>query len=194
MAQLDTGPALTARQIEYREVYLRSDHWQQVRIAALERAEHHCQVCNSAKSLDVHHRTYERVGQERPMDLTVLCRRCHSLFHGNAHLAAPRAARSKRRASSAKRNPRVKPHRATAQQTRRQTEERITTILDSRIPLLLVALSSGPKTPYVLAGATRLSVKDTQVCLEMAREQGLVELVAKKQKRWDLTREALAAQ
>jgi hypothetical protein len=30
----------------------------------------------------VHHRTYERFGREDTGDLTVLCRRCHTLFHG----------------------------------------------------------------------------------------------------------------
>lgn len=34
-----------------------------------------------AAELDVHHRTYERLGQEQEYDLTVLCHRCHSLFH-----------------------------------------------------------------------------------------------------------------
>jgi replicative DNA helicase len=31
--------------------------------------------------LEVHHRTYERIGQERSEDLTVLCDVCHGLFH-----------------------------------------------------------------------------------------------------------------
>jgi hypothetical protein len=66
---------------EYREVYLRSEHWRAMRLWALERAENRCQVCAASAALDVHHRTYERVGAERPADLTVLCRRCHELFH-----------------------------------------------------------------------------------------------------------------
>src|SRR5947207_3117264 len=69
---------------EYREVYLRSDHWRETRLGALDRAEHRCQVCNRTERLDVHHRTYERIGEERPADLTVLCRRCHDLFHSGA--------------------------------------------------------------------------------------------------------------
>jgi hypothetical protein len=36
--------AVTDRQREYREVYLRSEHWRETRAAALERAEHRCQV------------------------------------------------------------------------------------------------------------------------------------------------------
>jgi hypothetical protein len=32
--------------------------------------------------LQVHHRAYPKeLGWERPSDLTVLCRRCHDLFH-----------------------------------------------------------------------------------------------------------------
>lgn len=54
--------------------------WQQRKAAALERAEYACQVCNSRNSLQVHHRTYERYGNERPADLTVLCAFCHVRF------------------------------------------------------------------------------------------------------------------
>lgn len=61
--------------------YLQTPEWQARRAEALERARHRCQVCNSGGLLDVHHRTYERRGEERPEDLTVLCRRCHYLFH-----------------------------------------------------------------------------------------------------------------
>jgi hypothetical protein len=75
---------------EYREVYLRSDHWRRTRIAALDRADNRCQVCNGADALDVHHRTYERLGAELPGDLTVLCRRCHWLFHHTSTVKQPR--------------------------------------------------------------------------------------------------------
>lgn len=67
--------------------YLRTDHWQSQRKAALKRAEFRCQVCNSGdKQLDVHHRTYERLGVEIPADLIVLCNDCHTLFHKNSKL------------------------------------------------------------------------------------------------------------
>ena len=71
----------TPRQIEYREVYLKSAHWRRVREIALGDFEYRCAICYSPKDLDVHHRTYERLGNERVSDLTVLCRSCHSLFH-----------------------------------------------------------------------------------------------------------------
>lgn len=74
---------------EYREVYLKSEHWREQRLGALERAGDRCQVCNGTKRLDVHHRTYERLGNEAPMDLTVLCRGCHDLFHDSRTVKAP---------------------------------------------------------------------------------------------------------
>jgi hypothetical protein len=80
---------------EYRDVYLRSDHWRDTRLAALERAEHRCQVCNRDGTLDVHHRTYERIGEERPADLTVLCRSCHNLFH--EHRGLPKGSARQRK-------------------------------------------------------------------------------------------------
>jgi 5-methylcytosine-specific restriction endonuclease McrA len=66
---------------EYRR-YLQSDHWLAVRRRALEYAEHRCQVCYSPDRLQVHHRTYARLGQERPADMTVLCEDCHRNVHG----------------------------------------------------------------------------------------------------------------
>lgn len=66
---------------EYRDVYLKSAHWAKVRSAALAYADHRCQVCNGRTQLDVHHRTYERLGREKPSDVTVLCRRCHETHH-----------------------------------------------------------------------------------------------------------------
>jgi 5-methylcytosine-specific restriction endonuclease McrA len=50
---------------------------------ALQWAEHRCQLCyaDETAALSVHHRTYERLGAERPADLTVLCWRCHAAFH-----------------------------------------------------------------------------------------------------------------
>lgn len=78
------------RAMPYAE-YLKTDHWHFTRQAALSRAHNRCQVCNTPSSevaLEVHHRTYEHRGQERPEDLIVLCDGCHSLFHERRGLAA----------------------------------------------------------------------------------------------------------
>lgn len=89
--------------------YLASPAWRQRRNAAVIRAEGRCQLCNSKKALNVHHRTYDRIGKERETDLIVLCKACHEHFHGikdgNArHLSVypvrprkPRKARTKRK-------------------------------------------------------------------------------------------------
>ena len=62
--------------------YLRSATWRRKRAAALKRAGFRCQVCNGSKRLDVHHRTYARLGNELVDDLEVLCRDCHNERHG----------------------------------------------------------------------------------------------------------------
>jgi hypothetical protein len=77
--------ALLLKWLPY-DLYLRSPHWKRVRNAALERAHHRCQVCNAAGRLEVHHRTYDRRGQEQLEDVTVLCRNCHETFHRNGRL------------------------------------------------------------------------------------------------------------
>ena len=74
---------LRLKRIPYRE-YLGTEHWQRVRESALKRSWYRCQLCNSDGLLDVHHRTYERRGEERASDVIVLCRQCHSKFHDKA--------------------------------------------------------------------------------------------------------------
>lgn len=61
--------------------YLRSEHWQETRRQALKSARYRCQLCNSNGELHVHHRTYERRGEEYMKDLIVLCANCHAKFH-----------------------------------------------------------------------------------------------------------------
>lgn len=53
-----------------------------LRRIALARAKYRCQICNANdRQLDVHHRTYERLGREQIEDLTVLCHDCHDRHH-----------------------------------------------------------------------------------------------------------------
>lgn len=74
------------RAMPYRD-YLLSPEWNATRVATLRRCKGACMVCNAHVRLDVHHRTYERLGQERAADLIALCRTCHGLFHANGKLA-----------------------------------------------------------------------------------------------------------
>ena len=66
--------------------YLLTEHWRKTRSEAILRAGSKCQVCSRPKKLEAHHRTYDRVGHERPEDVTVLCSECHDLFHNNSRL------------------------------------------------------------------------------------------------------------
>jgi hypothetical protein len=65
----------------YRDEYLSSDHWYARRKETLDRADNRCQLCYSPRNMQVHHRTYLRLGDEDPFDLTALCRECHEHFH-----------------------------------------------------------------------------------------------------------------
>lgn len=68
--------------------YLQSPEWKAKQQKARQFANHRCQVCNSPEGLNVHHRTYERLGHEHMGDLTVLCKNCHEIFHNNGELEA----------------------------------------------------------------------------------------------------------
>lgn len=61
--------------------YLDSDQWKATRDMAIMRAGRVCQFCRSDKKLNVHHNTYDRLGEELPTDLLVLCQECHTTLH-----------------------------------------------------------------------------------------------------------------
>ncbi len=80
------------RSLPYRE-YLQSPEWKERAALARERAGYRCQVCNAINvQLNVHHRTYERLGNEADGDLTVLCQPCHQIFHEKGKLVKERTA------------------------------------------------------------------------------------------------------
>lgn len=67
--------------------YLRTPHWKHLREDKVRAAGHRCQLCNRGSvTLNVHHRTYERLGEELDEDLTVLCRDCHNIFYEHGRL------------------------------------------------------------------------------------------------------------
>jgi 5-methylcytosine-specific restriction endonuclease McrA len=69
------------RRIEY-GTYILSPEWKRKRQWALEFWGNRCSLCNSPENLQVHHRTYERLGDEAITDLIVLCDGCHKRHHG----------------------------------------------------------------------------------------------------------------
>ena len=61
--------------------YLNTPEWKERSSIIRKRFGNRCQTCNSSnKKLEVHHRTYERRGNELPTDLTLLCEECHKLI------------------------------------------------------------------------------------------------------------------
>jgi len=81
---------LWLRRLPYAD-YLLTSHWRRVRELALEQAGHLCDLCGHDDQLEVHHRTYERLGFERQSDLVVLCHDCHRDHHKALVLRAIRA-------------------------------------------------------------------------------------------------------
>ena len=89
---------------EYRE-YLQSEHWKDVkrRFRKSKLATGRCYICGSGGRLDIHHKSYKRLGKERLNDLIELCRDCHSMVHSyvknvkNTKLTLWNAARKLRR-------------------------------------------------------------------------------------------------
>lgn len=69
------------RAMPYRQ-YLRTPEWRRTKAAALLRAGNACSLdVTHTEGLEVHHRTYERLGAELTTDLAVLCHSCHQLHH-----------------------------------------------------------------------------------------------------------------
>lgn len=68
--------------------YLWTPEWRQRRQMHLRMADFTCDRCRTRirlyRALQVHHRTYDRLGCEEPLDLEVLCGSCHRKEHGIA--------------------------------------------------------------------------------------------------------------
>ena len=66
--------------IDHQE-YINSPKWKAKRQMVLERDNFRCRKCGTGKNLDVHHITYEHLGNEPLDDLVTLCRCCHEEVH-----------------------------------------------------------------------------------------------------------------
>jgi 5-methylcytosine-specific restriction endonuclease McrA len=66
--------------------YLQTPHWLKLRDEHLKRSKYRCQICNKNGKLNVHHRTYERRGEEDVKDLVTLCEDCHTIFHNQGKI------------------------------------------------------------------------------------------------------------
>jgi hypothetical protein len=73
---------LYLRSLPY-EKYLITGWWKMRRRQELKAAGFHCSNCMECnRKLHVHHKTYERLGEELSEDLAVLCDVCHGAIHG----------------------------------------------------------------------------------------------------------------
>jgi predicted HNH restriction endonuclease len=75
--------------------YLASPQWQARREMTIAAYGNRCALCYAEGPIDVHHRTYDRLGHELPSDLVALCSTCHEAYHRRA-APAPRATEADR--------------------------------------------------------------------------------------------------
>jgi len=65
----------------YKE-YLKTKHWQGVKNRMYNsKIKYECNCCGKRKGLQLHHKSYNRVGNERLNDLIWLCGDCHEKVH-----------------------------------------------------------------------------------------------------------------
>lgn len=65
--------------------YLKSSHWRRVKANYRLRREWVC-ICGTTLGLQLHHKTYERIGNEHFNDLVPLCQECHTAIHQGGDL------------------------------------------------------------------------------------------------------------
>ena len=61
--------------------YIRSAAWREKRLAVILRCRGICERCGLWPVVNVHHLTYERLGDEPLSDLLGVCVRCHEELH-----------------------------------------------------------------------------------------------------------------
>ena len=63
--------------------YLKSSHWYKLKIRFRNSAYSKgcCYICGNKNNLNIHHKTYRRIGNEKLNDLLELCQKCHEEVH-----------------------------------------------------------------------------------------------------------------
>jgi hypothetical protein len=65
-----------------KQAYLNSKDWWKKKQLILARDNYKCQMCGDTETqLNIHHITYERLGNEDLGDLVCICETCHSALH-----------------------------------------------------------------------------------------------------------------
>ena len=68
------------RMMKYAD-YLNSQHFQQFREKVLKSRKYRCELCRGKYRLQVHHKHYGSLGNERLDDVLLLCSNCHHRMH-----------------------------------------------------------------------------------------------------------------
>lgn len=63
------------------EWYLLSSHWMDVRQRAIDNSDGLCVRCGGKRRIQVHHKNYTNLGNEKDEDIEVLCGECHEDEH-----------------------------------------------------------------------------------------------------------------
>ena len=68
--------------------YLQSSEWKARRLKVLSRAGGLCEGCGERRATQVHHTTYEHVGNEMLWELRAVCNECHERCHEHKKIAS----------------------------------------------------------------------------------------------------------
>lgn len=66
---------------EFYSDYINSKHWKEYKNNVYKNKKNCCEICGSEKRLIVHHKTYERLGEEKILDTMIVCAKCHDAIH-----------------------------------------------------------------------------------------------------------------
>ena len=83
--------------------YLKSPKWKAIREKLFSIRGRKCERCENTTSLQVHHKTYKRLYNEKLSDLEILCLSCHELEHGRSFSIPVKTRNIKRKKSKKKR-------------------------------------------------------------------------------------------
>lgn len=70
------------KSMDYKD-FLQTPYWKAISEKVRQKANFKCQICNSSKNLNVHHRSYQHHGNElyHLEDLICICKDCHEKHH-----------------------------------------------------------------------------------------------------------------
>lgn len=73
---------MTIKEKEIYSAYTPTPEWRYKKNEAFKLFGRKCQRCDASEKIEVHHKTYDRIGAENVnTDLAILCEDCHDLYH-----------------------------------------------------------------------------------------------------------------